>query len=79
MTVARTMTVVLDWCDPDGGGAVDVGSAEEGSAELLALVDYALREARGLPDDAEWANVLVGVGGLEDIDVTNSEVTHVEM
>ena len=73
-----TVVVEYDMGGDEGGGAYEVGSAPEGSAELEALVARATAEADQLAaGGCAWAAVRAGTGGLEDFDAETGETLHV--
>ena len=61
-------TVVIEYESGGDGGAVEVGAAPAGSAELERLIAAARSEADALSRAGGWAAVRVGFGDAETID-----------
>lgn len=71
-------TVVVEYEEPDGcGGGYEVGRAPEGSPELAAFVEEAIRDVDGYMETGMvWASAFKGIGDFEDVNAGTAELLH---
>ena len=71
-------TVVVEYEEPDGcGGGYEVGRAPEGSPELAAFVEEAIRDVDDyVASGMGWASAFKGVGDFEDVNAETAELLH---